>query len=271
MRSDLWLPILLATALLDACAPGRPVTGVPALAAVAAPADVAAPAATAAPADVAAPAATAAPAAEPGVPPDINEKFLDPGLDVEQWAARFEGESREIFVHRDAITAAVHLEPGDAVADIGAGTGLFLEPFARAVGPGGTVYALDISPVFVEHLRSRARRSSLAQVRPQVCSEDSIDLPEAFIDRAFLCDTYHHLEYPQRTMASVHRALRPGGEVVVVDFKRIPGLSSAWILDHVRAGTDEVIAEIESFGFSLVEEVAVPGLEENYVLRFRRR
>ena len=72
-------------------------------------------------------------------------------------------------------------------------------------------------------------------------------------------------------MASLHRALRSGGEVVMVDFERIPGVSREWVLDHVRCGKDEVIAEVEGDGFELVEELAVPGLAENYVLRFRRR
>jgi len=87
----------------------------------------------------------------------------------------------------------------------------------------------------------------------------------------FICDTYHHFEYPHHTMASIHAALGRNGEVVIVDFERIPGVSREWTLDHVRAGKQEVIAEMESFGFDLVEEVEVPGLSENYVVRFRKR
>ena len=86
----------------------------------------------------------------------------------------------------------------------------------------------------------------------------------------FACDTYHHFEYPQATLASIRRALRPGGTLVVVDFERIPGKTRPWLLDHVRCGKGQVIAEIAAAGFELVEEVPL-GLEENYFLRFVRR
>jgi predicted methyltransferase len=69
-------------------------------------------------------------------------------------------------------------------------------------------------------------------------------------------------------MASIRRALRPGGEIVLVDFKRVPGTSSEWILNHVRAGQETVTAEIEAAGFSKVEEIGL--LKDNYILRFRK-
>ena len=217
----------------------------------------------------AAPAPQLAP--EASVKPGINASYLDPDLDVDEWIARFEGESREIFTHRAALAAAVGIEPGDEVADVGAGTGLFLEPFARAVGPRGTVYAVDIVPAFIEHMTQRIAEVGLERVVPHLCSEDSIDLPARSLDKVFICDVYHHFEYPRHTMTSIHRALRRGGEVVLVDFERIPGVSREWVLGHVRAGKDEVLAELDAFGFDLVEELEVPGLTENYVLRLRKR
>jgi predicted methyltransferase len=91
------------------------------------------------------------------------------------------------------------------------------------------------------------------------------------VDVAFVCDTYHHFEYPFTTLASIHAALRPGGELIIVDFKRIEGESREWVMDHVRAGQDEVTNEVTSAGFERVEELKVDGLEENYMLRFRKR
>lgn len=207
---------------------------------------------------------------EQSVRPGINEAYLNPALDVDTWVNRFEVESREIYEARGAIVAAVGLHPGDRVADVGAGTGLFLEPFARAVGPGGKVYDLDIAPKFVEHMRDRAAAAGLTQVDARRCSEDSVDLPDASIDVAFICDVYHHFEYPGASMRSIHRALRPGGEVVLIDFERVPGVSRQWIFDHVRAGREVFSREIEDAGFRLLGETRVPGLEESYFLRFRR-
>jgi len=215
-------------------------------------------------------AACTSPAGGASVTPGCNETFLDPELDVDEFVERFEGESREIATSRDALVAALALRPGEDVADVGAGTGLFLEPLHEAVGPDGTLYAVDLSPVFVEHLEQRAREEGLERVQVKQCDERSADLPPASVDAVFVCDTYHHFEYPRSTLASLRAALRPGGRLVVVDFERIPGTSREWLLDHVRAGKDVFRAEIEAAGFLFEEELDVEGLEENYVLRFRR-
>jgi SAM-dependent methyltransferase len=210
------------------------------------------------------------PADEPSVRPGINERFLSEDLDVEEWTARFEVESREIYAERQAIVASLGLAPGMEVADVGAGTGLFLAPFANAVGASGAVYAVEISPRFLDHLRERAREEGLAAVHVVEGTERSVELAEASVDLAFACDVYHHFEYPQASLASLKRAIRPGGELVVIDFRRIPGKSSDFILKHVRDGQEVFTREIEQAGFVLVEEIAIDGLDENYALRFRR-
>jgi ubiquinone/menaquinone biosynthesis C-methylase UbiE len=209
-------------------------------------------------------------AAEPAVPAGINDAFLAPDVDVARFAEVFETESREVFAQRHAIVAALELEPGMAVADVGAGTGAFLGPLAATVGPDGRVWAVDISPRFVEHLRTRAARDGLSQVRVVRATDRSAELPDGSVDVVFICDTYHHFEYPLETLASLHRALRPGGALVVVDFEREPGVSREWILDHVRAGKLTFVREIEAAGFRLEREIEGLGLKDNYVLRFRR-
>ncbi|MFT4539194.1 MAG: ubiquinone/menaquinone biosynthesis C-methylase UbiE, partial [Planctomycetota bacterium] len=206
---------------------------------------------------------------EPQIAKDINKAFLDKDLDVGDFTKRFEGESREVFVNRKEIAQAMKLETGMAVADIGAGTGLFLKPIGDQVGESGIVYAVDISPVFITHLRERAQKDGLPQVQPVLCGQRSCDLPEASVDAAFICDTYHHFEYPASTLASLFSAIRAGGELLIVDFERIPGKTSEWLMKHVRAGKEVFRSEIEAAGFVFIEEVNV-GLEENYFLRFRR-
>ena len=215
------------------------------------------------------PTATAPPAApETSVRPGVNEPYR--GADVGQWVKRFERQGREIHDLRHEIVAACAFLPGDDVADIGAGTGLLVEPLAEAVGTTGTIYAVDIVPEFIEHIARRTRDAGLRNVKTVLCTERSVELPAGSIDVAFVCDAYHHFEYPQSTMTSIHEALRPGGSIIVIDFRREPGRSRDWVLDHVRAGRETVIQEIESYGFRLVETIDV-GLRENYMLRFARR
>jgi ubiquinone/menaquinone biosynthesis C-methylase UbiE len=215
------------------------------------------------------PAACAAPPPpEASVKPGVNKEFQQPDLDPAKWVERFEREGREVYVERERIVAAAGLRPGMAVADVGAGTGLFVPLLARAVGPSGSVVAVDIVPRFLDLIARRASETGLRNVRTVLCTDRSAELPAGSVDLVFLCDTYHHFEFPKSTLSSLRRALRPGGELLVVDFKRLPGRSSAWILDHVRAGEEEVVAEIEAAGFR--RSGSHDFLKDNYILRFRR-
>jgi len=209
-------------------------------------------------------------AQDASVKPGINDKFLDPKLNVEEWTKKFETESREIFLLREKIVAAASLKPGMAMADIGAGTGLFTLHFAQAVGADGKVYAVEIAKNFIEHIKARASKASASNVQTILCTEKSVELPEASIDLAFICDVYHHFEYPQATLATLHKALKPGGELVLIDFKRIPGETSDFIMGHVRAGQGVFEAEVTAAGFEKVDEVK-DVLNENYFVKFRRK
>jgi len=211
------------------------------------------------------------PIEEASAKPGINENFLDDNLDVGDFIARFEEETREIAAHREAIVEALPLRRGDDVADVGSGTGLFLRGLAEKVGQSGHVYALDISPGFIDHLERRVNAENLdPPVEVRLSKEKTVDLSTRSIDLAFVCDTYHHFEYPQSMLWSMFRALRPGGELVVIDFERIPGETRDWLLEHVRANKQTFRKEIEQAGFVFIEEVEIEGLVENYFLRFRR-
>ncbi|HKQ50264.1 MAG TPA: methyltransferase domain-containing protein [Phycisphaerae bacterium] len=208
-------------------------------------------------------------APEESVRPGVNQEYQETPLPT--WVERFESESREIYRERERIARAAGIQEGMHVADVGAGTGIFVEIFAKAVGATGRVYAGDIKTEFVERIEKEARSRGLDNVTTVLGAERSANLPAGSIDLAFVCDTYHHFEYPRSMLASIRRALKPGGTLVIVDFERIPGKSRAWVLDHVRAGKEEVIKEIEAAGFDLVDQPATPFLTENYLLRFRKK
>ena len=200
------------------------------------------------------------------VSPHLNAGYLD--ADYERWKAVFERPGRDIFDQRHRILRESGVRTGMQVADIGAGTGLFTLLFARSVGPEGRVYAVDISPVFVQNILRRVEQEQLANVEGIVNTAKAAGLVAGSIDLAFVCDTYHHFEYPAAMLRSIAAALRPGGQLVVIDFRRIPGVSRPWILRHVRGGRSEVAAEIEQAGFELV--ASKDFLRENYFLRFRK-
>ena len=205
-------------------------------------------------------------AQDKSVNPGINKSFQKP--DVGTFVERFESEGREVYDHREEIIEACQLKPGMVVADIGAGTGLFTRMIAPRVTDRGQVIAVDIAKEFVEHVEKVCQEAGIKNVKGLVCTAESASLPDNSVDLAFLCDTYHHFEFPYKTVRSIYRALKPGGEVVLVDFDRVEGKSSEWILNHLRAGKSTFVNEIELAGFKVAEELDF--LDTSYWIRFKK-
>jgi ubiquinone/menaquinone biosynthesis C-methylase UbiE len=183
---------------------------------------------------------------------------------LEKWDAK----DREVAARRHEIVAACKAQPGSTVADVGAGTGLFTSLLAQAVGPGGKIYAVDINPHFLAHIDRTCRAEGITNVVPILCIPTSVELPPESIDLVFLCATYHHFAFPVLMLASLHKALRPDGQLVLIDLRRMEGTSSGRLLAHVRAGQEVFTREIESAGFRLTQERSF--LKENYFLRFQK-
>ena len=212
----------------------------------------------------------AAVAPEKSVKPGINDRFLDPDLNVDEWLGRFEIESREVYAARDQVLKACQIQPGHRVADVGAGTGFYSRLFSDAVGKDGWVYSVDITAKFLEHINQQAANEGLENLTGVLCSDRSVKLPPESVDLVFICDTYHHFEYPQLTLDTIFQAVKPGGTLVLIDFERIPGKSREFILGHVRAGKQEFREEVMAAGFTFEREISLPELKENYLLRFRK-
>ncbi len=208
-------------------------------------------------------------AQERSVKPGINDNFLSPDLNPSQWVERFEREGREVFDHRKRIVQAARIEPGSVVADIGAGTGLFEPLLSEAVGADGKVLAVDIVPKFLSLVIGKARELEIENIETVLGTATSTNLKPNSVDLVFICDTYHHFEFPKKYLASIHQALRPGGQIYLIEFKRIEGESSEFIMNHVRAGEAVFSQEIVEAGFQRVERLAF--LKDNYIIRFRKQ
>jgi predicted methyltransferase len=202
----------------------------------------------------------------PGADPHVNAPFANP--DHGRWVEVFERPGRELYDRREAVLAALALQPGMRVADVGAGTGLYTELFARAVGAEGRVYAVDVAASFIDAIERRMQAQGLRNVRGIVNTQHSTLLPPNSVDLVFLADTYHHFEHPADMLRSIHAALAPAGELVIIDFRRDAEIATPWVLQHVRAGRDQVVHEAELAGFHFVREE--PTLRGNFFLRFRK-
>jgi ubiquinone/menaquinone biosynthesis C-methylase UbiE len=197
----------------------------------------------------------------------LNKSF---DADQAQWADRFEHEGRAIYDNRYAILDELALRPGLNVADIGAGSGLFSRLIAGRVAPGGMVYAVDIAKSMVDHIDKTVKEQQITDITPVLGDPRSPMLAPDSVDRVVIIDSYHHFEFPAEMLAEIRKALRPDGLFVLVDFKRIEGISAPYILKMVRAGEGTFTDEFQNAGFELVErhESITP---DNYLLKFRHR
>mgnify|MGYP002631032630 CR=1 FL=1 len=207
-------------------------------------------------------------AAESSVKPGINDSWRS--SDIDPLIGKLETESREIYVHRGLIGAVAGPRPGSVIADVGAGSGFMSHLFSRMVGPEGKVYAVDINETLLEHIKSGAAERGLDNLETVLCGEKDVNLPPGSVDMVFLCDTYHHFEYPKNSLSTILAALKPGGQLILVDFDRIPGVSAEWLLGHVRAPKEVFQKEIEDAGFTFLNDHPLEALEQNYILRFAK-
>ncbi len=206
-------------------------------------------------------------AQESSVKPGINDSYDK--TTVEKKVKQFERANRDVVQKKNDILDICLLKPGMDVADVGAGTGLFTRLFAAKVKPQGKVYAVDITRKFIEHIERTCQEQNIKNVEGVVCPPHSINLKPNSVDLVFTCNTYHHFEYPQKTLASVHAALRKGGRLIVIDFSKKEGVGPKWVMSHVRAGKKTVTEEITKAGFKLIDEV--PLMKTQYVLRFEKK
>jgi len=169
--------------------------------------------------------------------------------DAEKWATVFDDPARDAWQKPSALVDALGLRTGMTVAEIGAGTGYLLRYLAAAVGAEGAVFLADIEPSLVAHIRARAEREKAANVIPVLASKDHPRLPAKSVDVILFLDTYHHIDERLVYLRNLHRFLKPGGKVAIVDWRKEP-LPVGPPVDH-KIAQRHVVEEMEEAGFKL--------------------
>jgi predicted methyltransferase len=160
----------------------------------------------------------------------------------------------------------IGIRPGMGVADVGAGTGYMTLRLAALVGPAGRVYANDLQPRMLAIIQEKARRERLSNVEIVQGTEIDARLPEEAVDLALLVDVYHELWHPQEMLRSIRRSLKPGGALVLVEYRKED--PSIPIADTHRMSVADARAEVEAEGF--VFDRVVPGLPRQHIIVFRK-
>ena len=161
------------------------------------------------------------------------------------------------------MIAALGLKSTDIVADIGAGTGYISQLLARQV-PEGKVLAVDVQPEMIALLQQRIKKSKITNIQPQLGTEQSPELPAASIDLAIMVDAYHEFSYPHEMMAGIVSALKPGGRVVLTEYRGEDPL--VFIKPHHKTTQKQIQYEMKDLGLKLLKNESV--LPQQHLLFF---
>jgi len=204
------------------------------------------------------------PAADPPPFKATSHRRFD---DVEHWTKVFDDPSRDQWQRPQAVVEALALRPGMTVADLGAGTGYFSRHLAAAVGPNGTVLAIETEPNLVVHLRERAEKESTANVVPVLASRDNPRLPWGVVQVLLIVDTFHHIDDRRAYFERLTPVLAREARIAVIDWKKTE-LPVGPDIDHKLARA-QVVDEMKAAGFHLVDEPRA--LPYQYFLIFSSR
>lgn len=172
--------------------------------------------------------------------------------DVKHWVQVFESPERTKWQKPDDVVCALNLKSGETVVDIGAGTGYFTRRFARAVGPDGTAIGVDIEPAMVDYMRADAKKLKLSNYEARVGKPDDPELAPHSANLVFFCDVLHHIKDRPAYLRKVKPALKPGGRVIVIDFKKKTLPVGPPRRDKISY--QEMISEFRAAGYRLAGE-----------------
>lgn len=172
--------------------------------------------------------------------------------DSKAYIAMLEDPKRDAYQKPHEVVTALQLKPGEAIADIGAGSGYFTFRLARHVGENGRVYAVDVSPEMILHLNRRIRDLEIKSVVTVLAAADDPLLADGSVDRFFICNTWHHIENRARYLALLKKMLRPGGEVIMLDFKKEETPAGPPL--EMRIDRADLVEEMKESGFILAKE-----------------
>lgn len=196
-----------------------------------------------------------APAQDPEATPEGRSTYLGrPVAHTMHWtgAAWLLRATREQEENGVLLRKWLDVQPGQTVCDLGCGNGYHTLPLAEAVGKDGLVYAVELQPKLLEMLELRARPRGIENLRYVECTVDDPRLPASSCDLVLLVDVYHEMSHPVRVMQAVKRALRPGGRVVLVEFRaedpEVP------IKPEHTMTKAQVLREMAEHGFALADE-----------------
>ena len=184
-----------------------------------------------------------------GDPNGINKWYM--GRQIAHVMSHFgiewlERKEREMEENTSQLLKNLAVQPGTAIADIGAGSGYHSTLLSKMVGTG-KVYAVDVEPEMIAYLKARIKLEGHKNIIPVLSTEQKVSLPANSIDVMLLVDVYHEFSFPYEMTLSMLEALKPGGKLVLVEFRaEDPNVPIKTI--H-KMGEQQAVKEFKASGF----------------------
>jgi len=190
-----------------------------------------------------------------GDPNGINKWYM--GRQISQVMSHYgidwlERDERDIEENTSLLLKNLDVKPGMVIADVGAGSGYHSALLSKMVG-NGKVFAVDVEPEMIAYLNKRIKQEKLSRIVPVLSTEQKLSITENTVDMVLLVDVYHEFSYPYEMALSMLSALKPGGKLVLVEFRsedpKVP-IKTIHKMSLVQA-----IKEFKAAGFKFVKNI----------------
>ncbi len=173
---------------------------------------------------------------------------------ADEWVPTLEGPQRVAGQKVDEVLAGLSLKPGMVVADIGAGSGLFSRPLAKAVAPSGRVYAVDIQQDLLDYINQRDKEEKIANIQTVLGEFNDPKLPDHNVDLAFINDVLHHIQNRAAYLKALSTYIKPAGRIAIIEMNKDDPKTPHRSQPELLVGRDEIMRWMSDAGFKLVEE-----------------
>jgi FkbM family methyltransferase len=160
---------------------------------------------------------------------------------------------RELEENSSQLIKNLNIKPGMQFADIGAGSGYYSSFISKQIGKG-KVYAVDVEPEMIAFLDARIKKEKLNNVITVLGTETSVSLPESSIDMMLLVDVYHEFSFPYEMGRSMHKALKPDGKLILVEFRAEDPMVP--IKEIHKMSEQQAVKELKAAGFRLEKNIS---------------
>jgi ubiquinone/menaquinone biosynthesis C-methylase UbiE len=175
---------------------------------------------------------------------------------AEEWVTTLEGPQRVASQKIDEVLARLALKPGMIVADVGAGSGLFARPLAKAVAPNGKVYAVDIDQALLDHINQTAREAGITNIQTVFGEFDDPKIPARDVDLAFINDVLHHIQNRAAYLKALGTYIKAGGRIALIEMDSTDPNTPHRAQPELLVSRTDIMKWMSEAGFRLVQEHA---------------